>query len=314
VAPAGDAAAAVAQALAALVASMPQPLDADAVRRIAAEEAAKVEAGGITVHVPGVPAPRKLDGLAHRLLPDVVETVALTGKASCRLLATGEATPLARRAYDAIRHRVEAAVEQHVGAVAVSARRVRRYGEEGDEIDTARVAAGDPDCWSRRVRLARRRTFRLAINVQTNCSETDRTFAATAALACAAASALSRRGYGVEILPVMYSREHDTMRLGVFQPAKHAHDPLDTERILSWGQPAALRLLGFALQDAAEEVEPRCSWSRDRGEPRPLDAEALRAVGAEYGFSTTRGEDGELETQAEALAVALFRGVEGVPT
>jgi MoxR-like ATPase len=74
----------VAAALAQMIASaqLSAPLDEAAVRRIVADEVSHLDlSASITVNVPERPEPRILEGLAHAALPDVVEAVALTGKA-----------------------------------------------------------------------------------------------------------------------------------------------------------------------------------------------------------------------------------------
>jgi hypothetical protein len=221
-------------------------------------------------------------------------------------LAAGIATPEAHEAFDRMRGAIEAQVSARVSARASSAKRVRVFGEEGAELDLARLMAGDSDHWARRVRVAKRRTFRLGLNIQLPAGEAPSAFQRMAAAICAAVDSLERRGYGCEITPLMFCEELATQRLGIFRPAKEAHERLDVERILSWGSPFALRGLGFALMDSS--VSLGIPWTVGYGFPRHPAPDVLARVGVDYCFSTAWTESG-LEECADGFVSALFGGV-----
>jgi hypothetical protein len=237
---------------------------------------------------------------------------------AARLLADGIALPAARDAYESMRESVERAVTAQVLAFAPSARRKRRYAEEGQEIDTARVAAGDPDHWASRHRVAKRRTFRLALNVCVPSSSDPTVFARIVGSCAAASDALYRQGYGVEVTPIQYgaptlldgSEPAGVVRhLGLYWPAKEAHEPLDVERILSAGSPAMLRMIGFSAR-----------WSVGVGSmghgqrPEEPIPEALTRGGIDYCFGFGWAESERLTEYAQGLANALFGAAEGACT
>lgn len=234
-----------------------------------------------------------LDSIYGRSVEDGAEEQWETGgigrAEADRLIRVGSPTPLVSRVYEKVRDAVEATVGPRVQEHAVSCRRVRRWGEDGDVADVARVLAGDADCWSRRTRAAKRRTFRLAINTAVSAGCDANVFARIAAATCAIADALSRRGYGVELTPIRHDMDK-SLRLFTFAPVKRADEPLDVDRVLSLGSPAFLRRVGFALENA---TGTDFGWGR--GSPRHPDRALLAAFGFDYCFGTAwgKGEAGD---------------------
>ena len=129
-------------------------------------------------------------------------------------------------------------------------RRRRVWGEEGDEIDTARMLAESTHPWSRTIIGRTSPVVRILAMFDGNSVANCQQFAAAAAAVALASDALATAGYSFEVWAIQHGcggygwhgREHT-----VTACIKNAAEPLDIHRVASVYTTGALRHLGFGL-------------------------------------------------------------------
>jgi len=173
-------------------------------------------------------------------------------------------------AYLEARRACEPAV-QEAGRIGNTTRRRRRYGDEGDELNIDRMAAGDPMMWERRKRGAKKRVIKIGLRFG-GYSWTDREdkYIASAATGCAMADALAIMGYGVEVIGFdvdELSAGERTECIGeewvCAVRLKASDEPLDVQRVLTSGLVAMSRTFWYGYRQVTLGCGPdQNGWIR----------------------------------------------------
>ena len=193
-----------------------------------------------------------------------------------RALVAGRVPASIFSAYVAARGALQPVVDEF-SKIGRTTRRRRRYADEGDELNIDRLATGDPLFWERRKRGAKKRVVRLGVQYGYTAAAGESTFVRNAALATAAADALSLLGYGVEILAVSWglmTQSHHGEEWTLAVDLKRSDEPLDAQRVLTTGLVAMSRAFEFALWD--QECGGVNTWNM---RVPPLSRAARRALG-----------------------------------
>lgn len=145
-------------------------------------------------------------------------------------------------------------------------RRCRRLAEEGDEVSVHRAFDGDPQCWIRRRREAKRPLFVIGYNISQSAFVPAGHFAGVIARAVRSIEAMMAAGYAVRVVALEYCRQSRENPLTTWE-AKGYSEPLDTGRLLSIGAPGTLRDLNFCW---LERMHKEAGMQLDSGYGTPL--------------------------------------------
>src|SRR5262245_46637049 len=187
-------------------------------------------------------------------------------------------------------------VVQEASRVGNTTKRKRRYSDEGDEVNTDRLAANDPNCWERRKRGKKMRTFRIGISYSDHWAARERDYVSRAAAAAATVDALTALGYGTEV--VAYSTgtvcdgnmEHGhewtcAVRL------KASDQPVDVQKLLVTGLTSMSRRFTFGIYEA-EGGGPRWNSTCDG---------ISRTMREELGLDLVLGDEASADFDPEIL-------------
>ena len=222
-----------------------------------------------------------------------------TAPATVEAIRCGSAHPALWESFEAERDRLEPALGE-LTARMPSARKRRRFRDEGAELNVDRLMSGAPDHWERRERGARRLCVKLGLNVEISCGNAESAFVRLAARTAAAADLLERLGYAVELHAIAGVRSPHGLE-GVHEyalhaPVKRADEPLDVGRVLCLGLPGLVRWCVFGMQERDGTKSPY-------GLCYPLSQETRALIGVD----AILGRDWKVETGDQSDRIEAVR-------
>lgn len=170
-------------------------------------------------------------------------------------IANSTPSALCTAAYEKARQSAEQMTESfHLKSV----RRRRVYDESGDEVAIDRYLEGHSSSWGSMRRPCRSRAITVGLMMWMTCGNADSDFAENVAAGVAMAEMLKGAGYQVRILAIHTAHMGDEER-GFTHPLVETGKPIDEHGLMSWGQPATCRHVGFSwMQHLYQSGEMGC--------------------------------------------------------
>lgn len=179
-----------------------------------------------------------------------------------------EVAELYQQMRDAMAHAIE-----DIAATMVTTKRKRRYDIDGDEVSIERVMTQSDEPWERRVRGAKKRSIKIAVNSSYSAGTDQRAFIEGVVRGIALSDILTRLGYGVEIISARFASNDEGKHFVVLGGMKASNEPLDPERLLSVVLPCLQRLFQWgALEIYGRNMVQDTSLGPERPTQSMLDA------------------------------------------
>lgn len=138
---------------------------------------------------------------------------------------------------------------QTLNEVAMTKRRRRRFSEDGDELDIDRYMCGDPCMFMHMPKTETKgRVARIFLDIAVSCGTDSMTITKNVLFGLCMCDIIERAGIMIEIIIGASSLRptNDTRYYTVACMAKHADEPLDLQRVLSFSLPGFFRNYIFA--------------------------------------------------------------------
>jgi hypothetical protein len=154
--------------------------------------------------------------------------------------------------YRTMRESIDQEIEEMISMMP-TAKRKRKFGLDGAEIDIERYMLQNPEAWVRRERGQKKKTIRIFINYGYSAGTGDKSFAEGAVRGVALADVLTRLGHGVEIVASSFTTGADGKRIAINAMLKASDTPVDPQSLLVTCLPALSRVFEFGILDFFEE-------------------------------------------------------------